>query len=161
MDEIERKFLVRGDAWRNAVTAKSRIIQGYVAASSSRSVRIRLRDDNAVLTVKVGSDPLCRTEVEFEIPLKAAREVLSVLSEDELVRKHRSLIPASDGLVWEIDVFEGRLAGLVLAEIELAHPAQYFDVPDWLGSEVTKDPTFLNENLRLMKYSELGLAPRR
>ncbi|HTU09675.1 MAG TPA: CYTH domain-containing protein [Allosphingosinicella sp.] len=146
--EIERKFLVEGEAWRAEVTGAGAIRQNYLARGQGLSVRVRTKSERAWLTVKAGMDALARHEFEYEVPLADAEAMLA-LCPGPAIEKVRHLVPAANGLVWEVDAFEGKLAGLVLAEIELPSADTPFARPAWLGREVTDDPSYLNSNLHL------------
>jgi adenylate cyclase len=144
--EIERKFLVAGEDWRRQVLSKSRIAQGYLASSNEASVRVRTLDDaEGKVTIKSAGRALSRSEFEYDIPIADARDLLGLCG-DRRLDKTRHRVPAGD-LTWEIDVFEGRLAGLIVAEIELPHAQHRFEIPAWLGREVTDDPHFANDKL--------------
>jgi CYTH domain-containing protein len=145
--EVERKFrLVREPEWLR--DCKSSLIeQGYVAIEPGVvEVRVRRRDDAALLTVKRGSG-LSRTEVEIELAPRQF-EVLWPLTEGRRVRKVRYLVPHDEALI-EVDVFEGELAGICTGEVEFASEAasEAFDPPSWLGREVTGDDRYANETL--------------
>jgi CYTH domain-containing protein len=144
--EIERKFLVRSDAWRAGADAGTLYRQGYLHSDESVSVRVRLAGDKAFLTIKGGGAGISRSEFEYPVPPEDASEILDALCHAGSVEKTRHLFPAGRH-TWEIDVFAGRHAGLVLAEIELSSEDEPFDRPDWLGEEVTGDPRYLNSNL--------------
>ena len=147
--EIERKFLVVGDAWRQApATAYA---QGYLNRDKRRTVRVRIVEDAAWLTVKGASTGATRAEFEYAIPLADAQALLA-LCDGPLVRKRRRVVVHA-GATWEIDEFEGDNAGLVVAEIELASEDQAFEPPPWLGAEVTHDPRYFNSNLAAAPYS--------
>lgn len=141
--EIERKFLVKGDGWREAPGI--RYVQGYLNRDKRRTVRVRIEGERACLTVKGISTGMVRAEYEYQIPVADARELLA-LCEPPLIEKRRHVVEYH-GSRWEVDAFEGGLAGLVLAEIELTAPDQPFARPDWLGEEVTGDPRYFNSNL--------------
>ena len=146
--EIERKFLVANDAWRQHVTATATIIQGYFQRRDDACIRIRIRDDaSARLTIK-NAHPglLARAEFEYTIPLDQARQMLDQFCGQRLVRKRRHLVP-HHGHTWEVDEFLDRHAPLIVAEIELDAPDQPFDHPDWLGADVTGDIRYANEML--------------
>lgn len=152
--EIERTWLVTGDAWRAAATESTRIAQGYLASGPDRSVRVRLRDGRAVLTVKMGAEAIERTEVEVAIDEAAARQLLgSPVIVGAVLDKTRHLVPIADGLTAEVDEFHGANAGLVLVEVEL--PARDTPVPTmpWFGDEVTDDPRYLNANLAVQPFA--------
>ncbi len=141
--EIERKFLVVGDAWRQAPATA--FVQGYLNRDKLRTVRVRIVEDAAWLTVKGASAGATRAEFEYAIPLADARELLA-LCDGPLVRKRRRVVVHA-GATWEIDEFEGDNAGLVVAEIELGSEDEAFEPPPWLGAEVTHDPRYFNSNL--------------
>ncbi|MDE8653015.1 CYTH domain-containing protein [Novosphingobium album (ex Liu et al. 2023)] len=145
--EIERKFLVAGDAWRRAAGEGQRIRQAYLASGGPAEIRVRICDGaRAVLTIKSAAPGLSRAEFEYPIPLADAEELIA-LRTGGCLEKRRFTIPADAGLRWEIDVFAGTHQGLCLAEIELASPDQAFAMPDWLGAEVTGDPRYYNATL--------------
>ena len=144
--EIERKFLVAGDDWREAVTASSALRQGYLSSSAKATVRIRILDDvRAVLTLKGPTDGISRREFEYDVPLADGLEMLE-MARPHVVEKRRYLVPHG-GLIWEVDVFEGGHAGLVMAEVELADADQVVDLPDWVGREVSHDDRYANASL--------------
>ena len=149
--EIERKFLVRGD-FRPYVTESVHIVQGYLSTDRSRTVRVRTRGSQGFLTIKGPTDGISRFEWETEIPLSDAQKMLEMCT--GVVDKTRNLVPAGDGLVFEVDEFHGRNEGLVMAEIELSHPEQGFPRPEWLGEEVSHDPRYYNSQLLLHPYDE-------
>jgi CYTH domain-containing protein len=142
--EIERKFLVAGDGWRGLGTVVP-IRQGYLASSEGLSVRVRQAGPRGFLTVK-GGKGIVRAEYEYEIPLDEATEMLDRLCRPPLIEKQRHVLDL-DGIEWVVDEFEGALAGLILAEIELESAEQQVALPDWLGREVTDDPRYLNASL--------------
>jgi adenylate cyclase len=145
--ERERKFLVRDESWRPAVTSKMQIKQGYIAITAENSVRVRKKAGVAFLTIKAGTDPLKRLEFEYEIPVADADTLFDNVCEKRILQKIRHQVPGSDGLMWEVDEFGGRLEGLVLAEIELPGDIEEVDLPSWVGQEVTHDTRYLNANL--------------
>ncbi len=142
--EIERKFLVIGDAWRtdNGILIR----QGYLHNDVNRTVRVRTKGEGAYLTIKSGSVGITRTEFEYEIPLTDANQMLDELCQRPLIEKIRYEV-RMDGFTWEIDEFLGDNANLVVAEIELGDEEQDFPKPDWLGKEVSQDARYLNANL--------------
>lgn len=145
-DEIERKFLVRGEAWREAADRGCLIEQAYLALTDAVSIRIRIRDTvAATLTIKSRAAALRRQEFEFVIPVDQAAELI-MLRTGSLIEKMRYKVPCGD-LVWEIDVFEGTNAGLVIAEIELEREDQAFELPAWLGEEITGIARYYNASL--------------
>jgi adenylate cyclase len=146
--EIERKFLVVGDAWRTHARAPQRLRQGYIGRGPDSIVRVRTMGARAFLTIKSAGAALVRAEYEYEIPTKDAEELLANACAGQLIEKTRHLIEW-DGLDWVIDEFEGPLKGLLLAEIELYYADQDIDLPAWAGREVTGVPGYSNEQLSL------------
>ena len=144
--EIERKFLVTSDAWRALATSSSRLRQGYLSSNAKATVRVRIKDDQrAVLTLKGALLGISRPELEYEIPLADGQELLEI-AQPHVVEKRLHVVP-SGGLIWEVDVFEGRHAGLVMAEVELTDENQRVVLPDWVGLEVTHDDRYANASL--------------
>ncbi len=143
--EIERKFLVRGNAWR-ALGEEVLYRQGYLSSDPRRTVRVRAAGGRAWLTIKGAQAGLARAEYEYEIPPSDAEAILDTLAQRPLIEKKRRRIEA-DGLVWEVDEFLGENAGLVVAEVELADEDQPFIKPDWVGEEVSRDLRYANANL--------------
>jgi adenylate cyclase len=143
--EIERKFLLKSDAWRGQDKGK-RYRQGYLNTTKERTVRVRTAGDKGYLTIKGISVGASRSEYEYEIPIADANEMLDRLCERPLIEKTRYRVPY-DGLVWEIDEFEGENSGLIVAEVELKDEHQSVKLPDWIGQEVTGDPRYFNANL--------------
>lgn len=144
--EIERKFLVSGDGWRALETSSALLRQGYLSSNAKATVRVRSKnDDRAVITLKGAAQGITRSEFEYDIPIEDAREMLA-MAEPHVLEKRRHIVPFG-GLTWEIDVFEGRHAGLVLAEVELESEDQVVELPDWIGEEVTHDDRYYNASL--------------
>ena len=151
--EIERKFLVVGE-FRNLATSSTHIAQGYIASGNGRTVRVRIRGDKGYLTIKGPSDRagLARFEWEKEITLEEAKALMSIC-EPGIVEKTRWLVPSEDGRhTWEVDVFEGDNAGLIMAEIELESEDDEFKKPHFIGKEVTGDRRFYNSHMRHYPY---------
>ena len=143
--EIERKFLLAGESWKEGAQG-TLFRQGYLSMVPERNVRVRTQGEKAFLTIKGRTEGVSRLEFEYEIPLADARHLLDALCERPLIEKTRYLI-SHGGLVWEIDVFHGDNAGLVVAEVELEHEAQTFEKPPWVGEEVSDDPRYYNASL--------------
>ncbi len=150
--EIERKFLVPRLPDLSGVDGQ-RMIQGYLRADPEGSVRVRVAGDDAWLTVKGPAHGLSRAEYEYRIPPADAGEMLHNLAITPLVEKIRYRLPHG-GYVWELDVFEGRNAGLVLAEVELTDAAEDPPRPAWIGQEVSDDPRYLNAELARRPYAD-------
>lgn len=149
--EIERKFLVAGDAWRAEVCSTRCLRQGYVAIDGQTNVRVRSDGQRAWLTVKGAGEGITRPEFESEIPAGEAEGLLE-LCQGRIVEKTRHLVPAG-GHTWEVDEFGGANAGLIIVEIELQAEGESFVRPAWLGEEVTGDVRYLNANLAVHPYS--------
>jgi adenylate cyclase len=143
--EIERKFLVKGNAWKEGVQG-IRYRQGYLSSQAERTVRVREAGDKAYLTIKGLSAGASRSEYEYSIPLQDAREMLDTLCEQPLIDKVRYKIPHK-GHIWEVDVFAAENSGLVVAEIELQSENETFELPDWVSDEVTYDARYFNSSL--------------
>ena len=150
--EIERKFLVDGDAWRTLGEA-TLLRQGYLSADPARTVRVRIDGERAFLTIKGKSVGASRGEWEYPIPVAETAELLDGLCQQPLVEKVRRRIAAGPH-TWEVDEFLGANAGLVVAEIELASEDEAFDKPDWIGREVTGEARYFNSNLIRHPYSQ-------
>lgn len=146
--EIERKFLVVGDAWRDAPGVF--YSQGYLNRDKARTVRVRIAGEEAFLTIKGTSVGASRAEFEYPIPVWDARELLD-MCEQPLIEKNRRKI-LHEGFIWEVDEFLGDNLGLVVAEIELPAEDTFFARPDWVGEEVTADARYFNSNLSRTPY---------
>lgn len=146
--EIERKFLVVGDAWRDAPAVF--YSQGYLNRDKARTVRVRIAGEEAFLTIKGTSVGASRAEFEYPIPVWDARELLD-MCEQPLIEKNRRKI-LHEGFIWEVDEFLGDNLGLVVADIELPAEDTFFARPDWVGEEVTADARYFNSNLSRTPY---------
>ena len=149
-EEIERKFLVEGDEWR-ALGVGEVFRQGYLSTVKERTVRIRAVGEHAWITIKGLTVGATRSEFEYPIPLPDAEEMLA-LCEQPIIEKTRHVVDFG-GLRWEVDEFRGVNRGLIVAEVELDHPDQPIELPDWIGAEVTDDPRYYNANLIAHPYS--------
>ena len=144
-EEIERKFLVVGDRWRERATG-TLFRHGFLSSEPVRTVRVRVAGARAWLTIKGKTVGASRTEYEYPIPVEDGQHMLDTLCKRPLIEKTRYALDAGSH-TWEIDVFEGDNAGLVVAEIELGAEDEPFEKPAWLGEEVTHDPRYFNSNL--------------
>ena len=147
--EIERKYLVQGESYKQMAVAHHHICQGYISREKTGTVRVRITDDKAYLTIKgkpaVGH--FARYEWEKEIDVAEAQELMK-LCQGSIIDKIRWIVPAKEeGLKWEVDEFHGKHEGLVLAEIELESEEQVVDLPMFVGKEVTDDPQYYNANM--------------
>lgn len=147
--EIERKFLVIGDAWRQPQPVHFR--QGYLNRDRQRTVRVRVADAAAWLTIKGPTADATRAEFEYVVPRTDAAALLA-LADGPVLEKYRHHV-ACGGFTWDVDEFLGANAGLVVAEIELARADQPFPHPPWLGREVTGEARYYNANLAVTPYS--------
>ena len=161
--EIERKFLVRSDKFIEDAaiaagitlcskeTAGKKYRQGYIPTLNGMTVRIRIAGDKGFITMKDKAVNFSRHEYEYEIPLKDAEEMIDIMCVKPLIEKRRYVIPTTshDGqpLHWEVDVFEGDNKGLTVAEIELPSEETLFDLPEWIGTEVTGQKQYYNSHL--------------
>ncbi|HUP92713.1 MAG TPA: CYTH domain-containing protein [Solimonas sp.] len=156
--EIERKFLVSGDAWRAQASRSVEMRQGYLSREAGKaSVRVRLEGNQANLNIKAAVVGSQRAEFDYAVPLADGREILENLCVGR-VEKVRHYIEQG-GLTWEVDEFLGDNAGLVVAEIELGRVDQEFERPGWLGREVTQEQRYYNQALALKPYRTWNLQP--
>ncbi len=151
--EIERKYLVQNDSWKALATSSRSLRQGYFPTSNGVTVRVRIADDFARLTVKGPVFGISRPEFEYPIPLADAEKMLGMFCGRQLVEKRRWHVPFG-GFLWEIDEFHGENEGLVVAEIELHTPDEEFPVPEWIGREVSQEVRFRNSHLLRYPYSK-------
>lgn len=151
--EIERKFLVVSEAWKEAVERSELISQGYLCGDGGASVRVRIAGEMAFLNIKSATLGVSRHEFDYQIPLDEAREMLDILCRKPLIEKTRHYVRHGDHL-WEVDVFKGDNAGLVVAEVELGHEEESFALPEWAGAEVSHDPRYYNVSLVSFPYRE-------
>jgi adenylate cyclase len=155
--EIERKFLLRGDAWRQ-LGEPVLLRQGYLSSDPARTVRVRIESARGTITIKGKNSGATRAEWEYDIPLAEAGELLDTLCERPLIEKYRRRI-AHGGHTWEVDEFLGENAGLAVAEIELRSEDETFDRPDWIGEEVTGEARYYNSSLIRTPYSLWNQQP--
>lgn len=153
MIEIERKFLVTSHAFKNQAHSKTHIVQGFLNTDKARTVRVRLKGDKGVLTVKgpSTSDGLSRFEWEKDID-KTDAEALLKLCEKGVIDKIRYEIKVAQH-IFEVDEFFGDNKGLIIAEVELNSKDEYFEKPDWLGEEVTGDIKYYNSQISKKPYN--------
>lgn len=147
--EIERKFLVKNDNWRQQTTRQLVIKQGYFGPPNKASIRIRISGETANINIKSATLDIVRKEYEVPVPLADAQEMLEHLCESPKIEKIRYHVPVGSH-VWEVDEFSGDNQGLIVAEIELSSPDEAFEKPDWLGEEVSRDERYYN--VRLVKH---------
>ena len=151
--EIERKFLLRDDSWRADADVGTVMRQGYLIGAQRASVRVRISGGRAHLNIKSATLGVERQEYEYAIPLADAEELLDTLCERPLIEKTRYHVRHGEH-TWEIDVFSGDNAGLVVAEIELGSADEAFERPPWLGEEVSHDKRYYNVCLVTHPYKD-------
>jgi CYTH domain-containing protein len=157
--EIERKYLVTSDCYKELAVARYHIRQGYISREKTGTVRVRITDDKAYLTIKgkPAAGHFARYEWEKEIDMQEAEELMK-LCQGTVIDKTRWIVPAETvdnlqltvdnlQLIWEVDEFHGKHEGLVIAEIELESEEQSFEKPAFIGDEVTHDPRYYNANM--------------
>ena len=152
--EVERKFLVRNNSFVDEAFKKRRIIQGYICSDAERSVRVRIREDEAFLTIKSATNERGWSRYEFEqpIPMKDAEELMK-LCLPGLIDKVRHYVKVGSH-TWEVDVFHGENEGLIVAEIELETEDETFELPEWIGREVSGEQKYYNMMLAKHPYSK-------
>lgn len=144
--EIERKFLVASDGWRERADKGIDLRQAYVVTMNDRSLRVRIHGDKwARLTIKIGKSALVRNEYEYDLPMEDAREMLTQ-AVGIVIEKRRYRVPHK-GFTWEVDVYGGALKGLVVAEVEMKRETDMPALPDWVGQEITGDRRYSNQSL--------------
>ncbi|MDY4482214.1 MAG: CYTH domain-containing protein [Candidatus Cryptobacteroides sp.] len=150
--EIERKFLVKSPEFKDQATGCSHFVQGYITSPPAKTVRVRIADDKAYLTIKGSGSAsgMSRFEWEMEIPGKDALALLGIC-EGGVIEKDRYYVPYA-GHTFEVDEFFGDNEGLVMAEVELSSEDESFEKPEWLGQEVTGDSRYYNSSLRKHPY---------
>lgn len=171
--EIERKFLIKSDAYRQLATG-TYYRQGYIPTVNGMTVRIRIAGERAFTTFKDHAVGLTRHEFEYEIPVADAQQMLTLMCEQPQIEKHRYVIPienctdatghpctatlpdgtAVEGLHWEVDEFHGDNEGLIVAELEVPSEEVHFTLPAWIGQEVTGDHRYYNSQLCKVPYKK-------
>ncbi|MDQ0321894.1 CYTH domain-containing protein [Pararhizobium capsulatum DSM 1112] len=152
--EIERKFLVSNDRWRQQADAGTRLKQAYIVAMDSRSVRVRISGGRrAQLTTKISKTALVREEFEYDIPLRDAEDMMRQAI-GIVIEKTRYRVPLA-GFTWEVDVYHGNLSGLVVAEVEMTREDDKPTIPDWIGREVTGNYRYSNHYLAMEGLPQL------
>jgi adenylate cyclase len=150
--EIERKFLINLAKWQQAEKPIGDFYrQGYLLTDPSKTIRVRLTNTSAFLTIKGLSVGATRPEYEYEIPMQDAKELLDNFAISEL-SKVRYKINFKDKL-WEVDEFLGDNLGLIVAEIELKNETEAFEIPDWIDEEVTGEQKYYNSNLTIVPFN--------
>lgn len=144
--EIERKFLVKENLWKALVKPEPiRIVQAYLSDDAHCTVRVRIKGEKGFVTIKGKTVGISRSEYEYEIPLADANAMIAEFCQKQLSKERYEIQIGKH--TWEVDVFHGKLAPLVVAEIELASEDESFELPDWVGEEVSDDPAYYNSKL--------------
>ena len=146
--EIEHKYLVKNDGYRLMACSKSVIRQGFLSRDPERTVRVRLRDGKGYITIKGRGTGMAHPEFEYEVPEADSMQMLA-LCEPPIIEKTRHIV-MYDGNRWEVDEFHGALEGLVMAELEVESENKRFELPPFVGKEVTGDPQYYNSQLGVM-----------
>lgn len=142
--EIERKFLVLDSSFVEKAFETHEIVQAYITTDKEAVIRVRISDEKAFITIKGANKGIVRDEWEYNIPYDDANEMIERLPIKGIIRKTRYKVCADDGLTWEIDCFHGKHEGLILAEVELPDESVKFNIPPFIGEEVTNDPQYYN-----------------
>jgi adenylate cyclase len=151
--EIERKYLVKNDKWKPFVESEAIMMQGYLASLTNVSIRVRVAKGKAHLNIKSATLGISRSEYEYEIPLLDGEEMLANLTTGSVIDKVRYRVRCGDH-TWELDVFHGDNAGLIVAELELNSEDEAFEMPEWAGEEVSGDPKYYNASLVKHPYRD-------
>jgi len=157
--EIERKFLVRNDSWTALSKRTQRLTDGFVAITNSHKVRVRTYGTRATVTIKTARIGLERAEFEFPIPLADATDLLAHHCSGIILEKTRHHV-IFNGLTWEIDVYEGALTGIIVAEIELPELDTAINLPPWIGQEVTFNPDYRTRTLMVKLARQQAIEQR-
>lgn len=151
--EIERKYLVINDKWKDNILSESVLKQGYIANQPNATVRVRIADGAAYLNIKSATKGISRAEFEYQIPLADAEQILEQVAEQPFIDKTRYKVQWGEH-VWDLDLFAGDNQGLVMAEVELDSEDETFELPPWAGQEVSGDPRYYNASLVKHPYTE-------
>ncbi|MFM2207079.1 MAG: hypothetical protein RL213_1054 [Bacteroidota bacterium] len=148
--EIEHKYLVDRQSWSPSLAVRSsRILQGYLVREPKKTVRVRIKENEegsfGFLTLKGPSSGASRAEFEYPVPAEDARFMLELFCRNVIEKTRYDVL--FEGKKWEVDVFEGENAGLVVAEIELSSPDESYEKPGWIKDNVTDDPRYSNAAL--------------
>ena len=159
--ETERKFLLKNHSWKEEITTLPRTLtQGsFLRAQGGPTLRVRITEDRGFVTIKGrarGEDNISRSEFEYPIPAADAQAMLEEFCGERIVKKLRYYLNSPDGFTWEIDEYLENNAGLYTAEIELPSPDTPFEIPEWLGEEVSSDKRYSNGSLSVTPYSQWG-----
>ncbi len=155
--EIERKFLVATDGWKDSVIRSVRIRDGLIANHKGNKARVRIANDVATIAIISRRRGPVRTEFEYAIPFSDAEEMLRIMCDGNVLDKIRHFVSYA-GDIWQVDVYEGLLDGVVLAEIELTAEDEELTPPDWIGAEVTADSRYRKVNMVAARLALIARA---
>lgn len=144
--EIERRFLLRSDAWRMLVVGEIWIKDALLLSEQGAKLRLRIVGDDATLAFKGPRLGFTRQEYEYPIPISEAQEMMTTLSRGRILTKRRYFVPFA-GMLWEIDHYDPPLQDVIVAEVELPEESYSLTLPDWVGEEVTGDPLWRKQTL--------------
>ena len=147
--EIEHKYLVKNENYKNLASKVAHIAQGYLSRDKERTVRVRILNESAFITIKSKNHGDTRHEFEYSIPLEDAKELLRICL-PPIIEKNRHYVEY-EGFTWEVDEFLGELKGITVAEIELPSSDTQYTLPEFIGENVTDNPMYYNSNLHLLK----------
>src|SRR5262249_32399179 len=151
--EIERKFLVTNEMWKTSVTQTIRIRDGLIANNNGHKARVRIANTRATIALKSRRRGATRSEFEYTIPLSDAEDIMRVMCDGPILEKVRHCVPYA-GVIWNVDVYEGILIGVVIAEVELNRADQELQLPDWIGPEVTDDSNYRKINMIARRFAD-------
>ena len=151
--EIERKYLVINDKWKENILSESVLKQGYIANQPNATVRVRIAGEVAYLNIKSATTGITREEFEYQIPLSDAEQILEQVAEHPFIDKTRYKVQWGSH-VWDLDLFAGENQGLIMAEVELNSEDESFELPPWAGKEVFGDPRYYNASLVKHPYTQ-------
>ncbi len=152
-NEIEKKFLVVSESYKEIANEKYKIKQGYISETKKSVTRVRISNKAAYITIKENKKEISKLEFEYSIPIKEGQYLIENLCNDDIIMKTRYIVEF-DGFLWEVDEFKGKNKGLVIAEIELESETQKFSKPKWVGDEVTNDERYYNINLMMNPFQK-------
>ncbi|HMG09749.1 MAG TPA: CYTH domain-containing protein [Mucilaginibacter sp.] len=150
--EIERKFLVDHEKWRQLAKPEGKHYrQGYILSDDTKTIRVRITDEHGYITIKGITKGISRKEYEYTIPVNEGAELLDNFAVSELTKIRYRI--SFDGKIWEVDEFLGDNQGLLMAEIELEHETETFKLPPWITIEVTDDQRYYNSSLSVNPFN--------
>ena len=144
--EIERKFLLHHQHWDAVIKpSPKKIVQAYLVNTAEKTIRVRIKGDKGFITIKGTTKGISRSEFDYEIPLTDAESLIAQFAGKVIIKDRYEIM--FDGKLWEVDVFHGKLEGLILAEIELESEDEDFSIPEWIAEEVSHNAEYFNARL--------------